>query len=395
MSREIEDRLKAAVQAKMRTVTVDRLRPPQLPTDDDVARLVPRRHSLGRWTAPLLAAAAVAAVALGTTAAVTLADGHHPATTPSPAPTSVVTPGPSSAPTTAPTGPPASSSTSQAPPTGSTSNPVTPGAPSGHAVDVSFNQATVGVTVPSGWVLSHTNPPACCDTPPTRCFVHRGADFSGDANDCLLTVTVGHLRPDLPYPYQGQSACQHWQTTAESNGPIQGRLAEYRQFKDPCSGAVYDQWTIMSSPMIAFWHPVSAQSSTALIEQVIDSARLPAEVDARRQLDEGYLQGLTKHADGYHVTIDRVVVNLDGSVTNVNHATYEYRLAGSLVTNGDSPCSGCQGVDEVYQQYRKGPHPSDGSKPVDGAFVTLTSNFAANVDGGYELDLSPIRPFQP
>jgi hypothetical protein len=385
MSRDIEDRLKAAVEAKMRTVTADRLRSPQPPTDDDIPRLVPRRHRLGRWSAPLLAAAAVAAVALGTTAAVTLADGHHPATTPSPAPTSVVTPGPTTAPTTSPNGPPAS-------PTGS--NAVTPGAPAGHAVDVSFNQATVGVTVPTGWVVSHTNPPACCNTPPTRCLVHHGADFSGNPNDCLLTVTLGHLQPDTPYPYQGQSACQHWQTTAESNGPIQGRLAEYRQFKNPCSGAVYDQWTIMSSPMIAFWHPVSAQSSTALIEQIIDSARLPAEVDARRQLDEGYVQGLAKHADGYHVLIDRVVVNLDGTVTNVKHATYEYRLDGSLVTNGDSPCQGCNVMDDVYRQYRKGPHPTDGSKPIDGAFVRLASNYAPNVDGGYQLDLSPIRRFQ-
>jgi hypothetical protein len=131
-----------------------------------------------------------------------------------------------------------------------------------------------------------------------------------------------------------------------------------------------------------------------VIEQIIDSARLPAEVDARRQMDEGYLRGLTKLADGYHVTIDRVVVNLDGSVTNVNHATYDYRLAGSLVTNGDSPCSGCNVMDDVYRQYRKGPHPADGSKPIDGAFVTLTSNYAPNVDGGYEMDLGPIRPFR-
>jgi hypothetical protein len=224
--------------------------------------------------------------------------------------------------------------------------------------------------------------------------VHGGTDYSGDANACLLTVTLGQLNPDNPYPSRGQSSCQQWHTIAESNGAVQGRVAEYRKFEDPCAGAIYEQWTIMSSPMIAFWHPLSTESPSALAKQIVDSAALPAEVDSRRQMDEGYLRTLTKRADGYHVTIDRVVVSLDGSVTNRNQATYDYSLSGALAMSANSPCEGCTGMDEVYQQYLKGLHPSDGSKPVDGAFVRLTSNSAPNVDHGYALELQPIVRFQ-
>lgn len=277
-----------------------------------------------------------------------------------------------------------------------TTGPASAGAPPAaalHTITLTFPHAAVAVSVPSGWVVSHTSPPACCMTPPTQCLVRSGADYSGDANGCLLTVTLGDdgktVDPDSPYPYSGQSKCQHWQTMAESAGHIQGRLGEYRKFHDPCSGATYEQWTIMSSPMIAFWHPVSTESPATLAKQIVDSATLPTEVDARRQVDAGYLKAMTKQADGYHVTIDRVVVNLDGSTTNLNHATYDYRLL-SFAQSGGAPCGGCTTLDDYYHQYLKGTHPSDGTKPVNGAFARLVTSSTS----GYELNLSPIIPFQ-
>jgi hypothetical protein len=81
MSREIEDRLRAAFESKTAQVTASSLRAADLPQDDDRPSdgvLLPfggRRH---RWIAPMLAAAAVVAVVAGATAAVRIgAEGHH------------------------------------------------------------------------------------------------------------------------------------------------------------------------------------------------------------------------------------------------------------------------------------------------------------------------------
>ena len=90
MSREMEDRLRAAFDAKASRVTqasVSHGEPPRdgdEPSDGAVVDIGHRR----RWIAPMLAAAAVIAIAVGTTAVVTAvrADRDHnsPAHTPTP-----------------------------------------------------------------------------------------------------------------------------------------------------------------------------------------------------------------------------------------------------------------------------------------------------------------------
>jgi hypothetical protein len=72
MSREIEDRLRAALSAKAERIGDGDLRPPQLPVEADRASRPGRRFRRSLpWLAPVLAAAAVAVVVVGVT-------GHLP-----------------------------------------------------------------------------------------------------------------------------------------------------------------------------------------------------------------------------------------------------------------------------------------------------------------------------
>jgi hypothetical protein len=72
MSRETEDRLRAALSAKAERIGENDLRPPQLPVEADRASRPGRRFRRSLpWLAPVLAAAAVAVVVVGVT-------GHFP-----------------------------------------------------------------------------------------------------------------------------------------------------------------------------------------------------------------------------------------------------------------------------------------------------------------------------
>ena len=132
----------------------------------------------------------------------------------------------------------------------------------------------------------------------------------------------------------------------------------------------------MTGPQIAFWHPITAQCGHAVAAGIVNSAVLPPQTDAHRQLDVGYIRQVSKRVDGYYVRLDRVVPNLDGSVININPATYDYRLDGLVSMSGTARCDRWGNLDcnmsYLLSQFTKGVHPADGSLAVDGAFAYLT-----------------------
>ncbi|HVD89175.1 MAG TPA: hypothetical protein VNB91_09810 [Jatrophihabitantaceae bacterium] len=88
MSRDIEDRLRAAYAARADTVTESSLRVAEPPSDEiqPIGDVIDISTARRRWITPALAAAAVAALAIGTSIALTVRSDHHhapPAVTPS------------------------------------------------------------------------------------------------------------------------------------------------------------------------------------------------------------------------------------------------------------------------------------------------------------------------
>ncbi|HZC51516.1 MAG TPA: DUF4232 domain-containing protein, partial [Mycobacterium sp.] len=252
-------------------------------------------------------------------------------------------------------------------------------------------RATVTVTVPRTWQVAGTQPRSCCQQPPTVCVVEAGSDYAGNLANCRLTVTYapafgGLISPNEPP--QG-TACRSSFTTQESSWTLGGRQGEYRRFVDRCSGRAFEQWTIMTAPQVAFWHPITQQSDHAVLAAIVDSASLPPQTDPRRQSDVGYVRQISKQANGYHLRLDRVVPNLDGSVTNLNPATYVYRLDGLVAIPKSTPVS-CEqwgnlscNLAFLLRQFAKGPHPADGSLAVCGAYV-----YVAAEAGGYRVEFS-------
>src|SRR6478752_3372307 len=126
MSRDIEDQLRAAYAARADAVTESSLRLAEPPTDEvqPVGDVIDISAARRRWITPALAAAAVAALAIGASIALTVrSEPHHAApavtpstiTPPSPVPSPSV---PQQSPTTgAPTSPaPSASATTPTPP---------------------------------------------------------------------------------------------------------------------------------------------------------------------------------------------------------------------------------------------------------------------------------------
>ena len=335
------------------------------------------RRRMAGCAVPVAALVAVSVLAISCGGA-----KHPPAAQPStpPQPTTTTTSSPPQS--TSPSLPPQSTSPSLPPQ--STSPSLPPSSPVGRPMKqlaVPFGTGKGGVTVlltvPRTWQLSKTQPKSCCSEPPTRCVVAAGSDYAGNLWNCRLTVTfgpAGFLSPNDPraLPLQGRSS---WSTTQESNWAIAGRQGEYRRFANS-SGAESEQWTIMTGPQIAFWHSITPQNDHALVAGIVDSAVLPPQTDPHRQSDVGYVRQISKRPDGYHLRLDRVVPNLDGTVTNINPATYDYRLDGLVtILHARDRCDrwedeGCN-MAYLLSQFAKGPHPADGLQAVDGAYVHL------------------------
>jgi len=131
MSRDIEDQLRAAYAARADAVTESSLRLAEPPSDEiqPIGDVIDISTARRRWITPALAAAAVAALAIGASIALTVRSEHHhaaPAVTPStiaPTPPSLV-PSPS-----VPQQSPTTGASTSPGPTASATTPTPPAAP--------------------------------------------------------------------------------------------------------------------------------------------------------------------------------------------------------------------------------------------------------------------------
>jgi len=125
---DVDEAIRNALRAKANSVTEDDLRPARPPTTDLSPRSFGARFGNWRWTAPLLAAAAVAAVVVGTSVVGNSlkADKAPPIGTGSPSPTLSTSPSPTPEPTSSAPSQSASQSTSTPPTTKPTSSAPAP-----------------------------------------------------------------------------------------------------------------------------------------------------------------------------------------------------------------------------------------------------------------------------
>lgn len=293
------------------------------------------------------------------------------------------------------------------PPAAARPSPVTPARPVRAAPPVPITPVTrltvdgypsrITLTVPAGWHPSRTRLSlgcGCGGPHPTVCLVASG-DYAHDPNNCVLVVdTADHAiaDPDHPVPSTRLPKCNSWTTTDDATVTVAGIPAEYRQFLDSCDGSRSEQWVLAGAPGVAFWHPLTPASTHDDVLRAIESATIPARTSLVRIADVGYLRSLVHRADGVHVTIDRVVASLDGSVINYNPATYEYRIVPSSGSNGAdcarylTACSAAQ----LVAWFAKGAHPADGSAPLAGRLVDVYGG----ADGTMSFaTLSPFRSY--
>ena len=141
MSRDIEDRLRAAYAARADTVTESSLRVAEPPSDEiqPIGDVIDISTARRRWITPALAAAAVAALAIGTSIALTVRSDHHhasPAVTPSTIAPTLPSPSvPHQSPTT---GAPASPAPTSPAPTASATTSATLPAPPAPAYEFGY-----------------------------------------------------------------------------------------------------------------------------------------------------------------------------------------------------------------------------------------------------------------
>jgi len=370
---------------------------------------MPSKNPLWRWPTGRLAAATLAALVLAVTAggiAAALSRTHAhsaaptrtPLTTPTPT-TRTTTPAakpPAPRTSTKPTRPPvpahalpaATNSDAQSAPSRPTKRLTIPGYPK-----------TITLSVPLTWRASRTllSLGCGCGSPqPIVCLVATG-DYARNPNNCVLVVqSTNHaaVDHDRPLPSIKLPKCGSWTTSDEATVTVSGIAAEYRQFTDRCDGSRSEQWVLSGAPSVAFWHPINAASTRDDVLRAIESATIPARTNTAPSGDTGYVRSLVQRADGVHVIIDRVVESLDGTVINYNPATYDYRVA--IYTGGRAPNVSCTKYlpectgRELLARFAKGPRPSDGSQPLDGALVRVYGGPAAR----YDLNLESLTAFK-
>ena len=133
MSRDIEDRLRAAYAARADTVTESSLRLAEPPNDEiqPIGDVIDISTARRRWITPALAAAAVAALAIGASIALTVRSDHHHAA-PAVTPSTIAPTAPSPVPSPPPSGPyqsPSTGAPTSPAPSVSATTPTPPAAP--------------------------------------------------------------------------------------------------------------------------------------------------------------------------------------------------------------------------------------------------------------------------
>ncbi|MDP9092822.1 MAG: hypothetical protein M3N95_07755 [Actinomycetota bacterium] len=380
MNPDIEARVRVALNAKSATIGEHLLRPGNAPTDADelnVAQLRPMTFHRGlKMSVPLLAAAAVVAlIAAGAALVSSPTSRARPGQTPSPtvqitqpSPSISATPSPTSS---VPTTHPSTASTTAVqpvPPVSVTTAPPTP---------VVYGYAGVGITLPGTWTQA---------TAPST-FSLGGVCLSRISGGCELYVHRGEpTDAGQVIDWSIAGTCGPSQTTPTSYGQrtIDGQVAEYRTFAAGCGQPASEQWFIPTDPQIEFWHPLG--SSDALIEQAVRGASLPKPAGPLPQRDRAYILSMTQQADGYHVTMQRMVGLVTGPVAEPG-ATYKFVIPPHNDLSLPITCSEWKIPDyKPYQacalsnlvaQSAKGPHPSDGTLPINTVPIIIWTDGAS------------------
>jgi hypothetical protein len=244
---------------------------------------------------------------------------------------------------------------------------------------VDFYHSHVTLTVPAGWHKSHTRPtPSCGCGGAYRpvCIVASG-DYGLDPDNCVLMVggNAQEQTPDYPLPSWRLPKCKHWTTTDEADSSLGTVAADYRAFRNNCSGARSEQWTSVTEPSITLWHPIRADASDLAAAHAVGSARIGGRhLTYGRNADTGRVRNVWAHDGHAFISVDRVVVSLDGTLINHNPTTYDYRVSAPRHDTTPAACrhylEGCT-AGQLVAQFHKGVHPSDGTHALDGRVVSL------------------------
>jgi hypothetical protein len=308
-----------------------------------------------RWMPPVLTGAAVvAAVAAAVFVTTTITSEHHPAprsTPPTMTPSRSASPSPTSLPSTAstPSTPPrtpttahsAESSASSAPASTSTSR-----SPSGvsHPTTSVVDVGTAKLSLPLGWV-ARALPDA--GLPSSWCLMPRSQQLPADGDTSQCPIEFRQIA-DQPGPEDvsvdttgGTVSNSEWcgQTTDYTEQLLDygdrtfgGRQADYRRWRYVCPDGTrnLEQYVVDNRPGYVLFSAHADASVHAVIEQMATNSQLPTQTSSLRYSDFGIIRSVQHHADGYHVTLDRVVQGV-GTLINENPTTYSYVVPDKIV----------------------------------------------------------------
>ena len=337
---DFENNLKKALNDRVNEHVGPRRNPPAF----DASRSVTRRNgraTSSRWLIPLLAAAAVAAVAIGATAAVNAKSTAHRVAPATPGPVQTATPGPVQTAT-----PTSSSAATTSTTTGVTQSPVVVklgGAsvslpPGWVARDYALYEAAGGGTIAAQqWCLTPSELPAstkfgaCPLTLSTIALNAEGlvGSLSG-GNPVDVDVEGGwasnpHYCTDAIYNRAGSS-----ETTGDR--PFGGRTADWRRWTLSCPDGtqhLIEQYVVASGPgFILFSGRADATVHNAMTE-ITTHSTLPPQTSALRYMDRGYIRSIDRTTAGVQMRLDRAVSTTHG-ILNQNPATYPYVIQTAI-----------------------------------------------------------------
>lgn len=274
---------------------------------------------------PLVAAAAVAAVALGSLGAVNLlADNGRTAS-------------PATQPPARSSAPPATNS--PAPSTSAHSTSSRPGNP------VHLGQALIAL--PTGWVA---HPAAEYLSQPQVgswwCLTPAGSRITpGSEDDCRLNLAelpssmfaAGDETLDVDdeggFYGNGPQRCipnhEVGQRERDADRALGGRAADWRRWTSHCSKTNrpirIEQYVVASGPAYILYSAQADATVHAAMTEIARSSTLPAQTTAVRYMDRGDIRAFTPDGDGGEIVIDRVV--RDSENADASSATYTYRLS--------------------------------------------------------------------
>jgi hypothetical protein len=287
-----------------------------------------------RWLIPLVAAAAVLAVAAATVLATELAKGGSPAPVSSngaAGPAGITPPGPV---------PPSTS----ARPSGTTSGPPSGTAPAAGRSNTA-SVGTLSLTLPAGWhEVDRANLPDRIEA----CFGPRTS-----AEGCPLWVIAqredGYVDVDgyasmLTEREKPQCAAKSATTTTREYRTVKlgERPAEFRSFLRTCTRTYQmEQWTVPTWPPVQVVDTDTQPEQRDAIQQIVGSATSSGADSGIRVTDEGLITSFAPTPDlVLHLKLDRTI-RLQGGVNNgqdenTNHTTYDYVVAddADVVDNG-------------------------------------------------------------